>query len=80
MDEREKRYVPVVVRFETSGKLRPLVVEFDEEHKYTVDKVLDVRPLASMKSGGCGVRYKCRICGQERDLYLEDGRRWFVAT
>ena len=43
MDKRRKQYVPVVVRFDTEGKLRPLVIEFDEEHKYPVDKVLDVR-------------------------------------
>ena len=46
MDKREKRYVPVVVRFDTSGKMRPLVIEFDEEHKYEVDAVLDVKRRA----------------------------------
>ena len=34
MDRRTKKYIPVVVRFETDGRLRPLVVEFDEAHKY----------------------------------------------
>ena len=77
MDEREKRYVPVVVRFETSGKLRPLVVEFDAEHKYTVDKVLDVRRAACQRVGGVGDRYTCRINGQETHLWLENGK-WFV--
>ena len=32
--EREKRYVPVIVRFDADGKLRPLEIEFDESHKY----------------------------------------------
>ena len=77
MDEREKRYVPVVVRFETSGKLRPLVVEFDEELKYTVDKVLDVRRAACQRVGGVGDRYTCRINGKETYLWLEKGV-WFV--
>lgn len=27
--EREKRYVPVVVRFDQNGKIRPLEIEFD---------------------------------------------------
>ena len=40
--EREKRYVPVIVRFDADGKLRPLEIEFDESHKYPVDKILDV--------------------------------------
>ena len=33
MDQREKRYVPVIVRFDAEGKLRPLEIEFDENHK-----------------------------------------------
>lgn len=37
--KREKRYVPVVVRFDAEGQLRPLTIEFDEEHKYAVDRV-----------------------------------------
>ena len=43
MEEREKRYVPVIVRFEADGKLRPLEIQFDEAHSYPVDQVLDVR-------------------------------------
>lgn len=33
MERRKKRFVPVVVRFDTEGKLRPLVIEYDQEHK-----------------------------------------------
>lgn len=54
MDKRRKQYVPVVVRFDTEGKLRPLVIEFDEEHKYPVDKVLDIRRAACQRVGGVG--------------------------
>ena len=77
MEELEKRYVPVVVRFETTGKLRPLVVEFDEEHQYVVDKVLDVRRAACQRVGGVGDRYTCLIRGKETYLWLEKGV-WFV--
>ena len=77
MDKREKRIVPVVVRFDTEGKLRPLVVEFDESHKYTVDKILDVRRAACQRVGGVGDRYTCMIQGQETYLWLEKGV-WFV--
>lgn len=65
MEKREKRYVPVVVRFDTAGKMRPLVIEFDEEHKYEVDAVLDVKRRACERVGGVGDRYTCRIKGQE---------------
>ena len=77
MDKRRKQYVPVVVRFDTEGKLRPLVIEFDEEHKYPVDKVLDVRRAACQRVGGVGGRYTCRINGQVTYLWMEKGI-WFV--
>ena len=52
METREKRYVPVVVRFDAAGKMRPVLIEFDEEHKYPVDKILDVRRAACQSVGG----------------------------
>ena len=72
MEEREKRYVPVIVRFEADGKLRPLEIEFDEAHRYPVDKILDVRRAACQSVGGVGDRYTCTsrgrnpICGLKR--------------
>ena len=77
MDKRRKQYVPVVVRFDTEGKLRPLVIEFDEEHKYPVDRVLDVRRAACQRVGGVGDRYTCQINGQVTYLCMEKGI-WFV--
>ena len=77
MDKRRKQYVPVVVRFDTEGKLRPLVIEFDDEHKYPVDKVLDVRRAACQRVGGVGDRYTCRINGRVTYLWMEKGV-WFV--
>lgn len=77
--EREKRYVPVVVRFDTTGKMRPVLIEFDESHKYPVDQILDVRRAACQSVGGVGDRYTCRIRGQESYLWFEMGR-WFVAA
>ena len=79
MDQREKRYVPVIVRFDAEGKLRPLEIEFDESHKYPVDKILDVRRAACQSVGGVGDRYTCLIQGKETYLWMEKGR-WFVCA
>ena len=57
--EREKRYVPVIVRFDADGKLRPLEIEFDESHKYPVDKILDVRRAACQSVGEKGRWFVC---------------------
>ncbi len=73
MEKRSKRYVQVVVRLSTDGKLRPLVVEFDETHHYKIDKILDVRCDACQSVGGVGDRYTCLIRGQESHPWLEKG-------
>ena len=76
---RVRTYVPVIVRFDEEGKLRPLLIEFTDGRKFIVDKVLDVRRAACESAGGVGMRYTVRIAGQESYLWLEKGR-WFVAA
>ena len=75
--EREKRYIPVTVRFDAEGKMRPIELEFDEAHRYRIDRITDVRRAACQSVGGVGDRYTCLIRGQERYLWFEKGR-WFV--
>ena len=77
--QREKRYVPVQVRFDTEGKMRPMVIEYAEGHHFVVDKILDVRRAACQSVGGIGIRYTCVIQGQESYLWFEKNR-WFVAA
>lgn len=77
--QRRKRYVPVVVRFDTEGQLRPLEIEFDEAHKYPIDRVLDVCRAACQSVGGVGVRYTVQVQGHERYLWLEKNK-WFVES
>lgn len=79
MDKREKKYVPVIVRFDEDGKLHPLVIEFEEGKKYPIDKIVDVRRAACESVGGVGDRYTCRIQGKESYLWFEKGK-WFVAA
>lgn len=75
--QREKKYVPVQVRFDAEGKMRPQVIEFDDEHRYPIDRIVDVRRAACQTVGGVGDRYTCRIAGTETYLWFEKGR-WFV--
>ena len=44
---------------------------------YEIDRILDKRRAASLKAGGIGMRYTCRILGQRSYLYYEEPR-WFV--
>ena len=75
--QRKKRYVPVVVRFDADGKLCPQIIEFDEEHRYVIDKVLDVRRAACQTVGGVGDRYTIQVQGKERYLWFERDK-WFI--
>ena len=44
---------------------------------YEIDRILDKRRAASIKAGGIGMRYTCRISGRRSYLYYEEPR-WFV--
>ena len=77
---RDRKFVPVTVRFDETGKMRPVEIEINDENgrkKYKVDKVLDVRRAACQSAGGVGDRYTCLIQGQTTYIWF-DGR-WWVA-
>ena len=60
-----------------NGNITPISVVWEDGRSFEIDRVLDVRRAASLKAGGIGVRYLCRISGRETFLYYEDPR-WFV--
>ena len=72
-----KVYVEVVARFDIEGKLTPLEIVWEDGRRFEVDRVLDVRRAASLKAGGVGLRFLCRIRGRETYVFFEDPR-WFV--
>ncbi len=73
----KKTYVEVTARFDTEGRVIPLKILWEDGSSFFIDKVLDIRPAASLKAGGAGIRYTCRINLKERFLFLEESR-WFV--
>jgi len=73
----DKIYVDVIALHRKDGSLKPLVILWENGVKYAIDKVTQVVPAASMKAGGAGIRYTCRISGQLRYLFLEE-KRWFI--
>ena len=75
----ERKYVGVTARFAEDGALRPLLIEFDRERSYPIDKILDVSRVACERAGGIGDRYTCLIQGQEAYLWFDRGR-WYVAA
>lgn len=73
----KKTYVEVTARFDTDGRVLPLKILWHNGNSFFIDKVLDVRPAASLKAGGAGIRYTCRINRKDTYLFLEENR-WFV--
>jgi hypothetical protein len=72
-----KVFVGVIVEFTSDGQKIPLTIIWEDGRKFEVDKVLDIKKAASLKVGGQGLRYKCRIMGKETFLWLEEDK-WFV--
>ena len=73
----KKRYVDVIARFDPDGKIIPIKINWHDGSVFFIDRVLDIRRAASLKAGGAGIRYTCRINGKETYLFLEESR-WFV--
>lgn len=74
-----KTYVAVSAHFDTSGNIFPDAVIWKDGKIFQIDRILDRRPCSSLKRGGFGIRYTCRIRGKETYLFLEENR-WFVES
>lgn len=70
-----KKYIDVKVLFDKEGYLCPLSVFLDGD-EFEVDRIIDIRPAASLKSGGAGMRYTCYVDGKRTYLFLEENK-WF---
>lgn len=70
----KKTYVEVTARFTTDGDILPVKILWNDGRIFFIDRVLDIRPAASLKAGGAGIRYTCRIEGKQSYLFLEENR------
>lgn len=73
-----KRYVDVITLVDREGKLKPLILIWENGLQYPIDRILEVRNATS-EVGGCGILYRCRIGSQERCLFYEKNR-WFIES
>lgn len=69
--------VGVVARYDTAGKVVPLSVTWTDGRVFEVSRVYGVCRAASLKAGGQGLRYSCRIAGKDAYLYFDDPV-WFM--
>lgn len=73
-----KIYVDVIASFSKEGVLRPREIIWEDGRKYEIDKVVDARLAASLKAGGVGIRYTCKIQGRDKYIFYETNNKWFV--
>lgn len=81
MIELYKKYIDVDVFMSKEKQMRPVAIYIPVmgvNKRYLVDKILDIR-RSSSAVGGCGIRYRCKIRGQERNLFFEKNR-WFIES
>lgn len=69
--------VEVLAKYQLDGKIIPVSVKWDDGRTFEIDQVLDIRPAASTKVGGAGIRYLVRIGRNQTYLFLESNN-WFV--
>ena len=72
-----KVFVDVVATFTKDGVLTPMSFMWEDGRNYTIDKVVDWKKASSLKVGGHGIRYDCRVRGKLVMLFLDDGK-WFL--
>ena len=72
-----KIYVKVRADHLFDGTVRPLMIRAQDGPIIRIDRVLDVRPAASLKAGGQGMRYVCLAQGRQLMLFFEDPC-WFM--
>ena len=71
-----KEYLEVIAKFNINGQVIPLYIDYNKR-RYKIDKIKQIIPAVSLKSGGLGLRYTCKISGQDYYLFLEEDH-WFI--
>ena len=72
-----KTFVKVTAEHDESGHIKPLFLTWTDGRQFEIDRITDVRQAASLKGGGLGLRYTCKIMGKEVYLFCDEGK-WFV--
>lgn len=70
------KFINVRALMRYDGRVIPLEIEWEDGRIFAIDKVLDIRKVASTKGGGKGVRYTCRILNKEKYLFLDEYFWW----
>ncbi len=80
-----KEYVNVICAcWAADGRIEPLKLQRESDGGIVfIERVLDVRRAASLRAGGQGTRYMCRVINDQTGVVDElalyhDGDYWFI--
>ena len=59
------------------GVRRLVSITRTDGRSFDIDRVIDVRQAPTLKAGGLGTRYTCKIRGKQVCLFCDE-RKWFV--
>lgn len=72
-----KEFLEVVVVHKPDGSQLPIAIIWKDGRRFEIDRVTDICKAASLKVGGRGIRYTCRI--RNKQIYLfHDNTQWFI--
>lgn len=72
-----KQFLEVLAQHNPDGSIKPLSIRWTDGRIYPIDRIMDVRQAAALKTGGVGMRYTCKIHGKQVYLFDEEGK-WFI--
>ena len=75
--QHRKVYVAVNLDVDINGKIRPRTIIWEDGKRFEIDRLLHTCRAASLKVGGCGIRYTIIVRGKETYLFNEEDK-WFV--
>ncbi|TYQ16535.1 UNVERIFIED_CONTAM: hypothetical protein Cloal_3082 [Acetivibrio alkalicellulosi] len=75
----KKTFIDVIVKYTKEGNKIPLEIIWTDSRKFSIDKITDIKKASSLKSGGKGIRFTCKIMGKKVYLFLDDDK-WFLET
>ena len=73
----KKVFVRVTADFTPEGEFAPQCFTWEDGRVYQVDKVFECKKAVSLKAGGQGLRYRCKVRDKEVYIFFENGR-WFM--
>lgn len=69
-------FLEVVAKFDANGNISPMSINW-QGRMLDIDRILDCRTAPSLKHGGQGTRYTCRI-GKQVFYLFNDDNHWFI--